>query len=158
MELVDTIEWACVLRGCRIQNELVEQWIWTNFCIKLDHSSTETIWIIQKATAMGDWWLAASSQHNCSHITLRAQFCGKPSNHPGGSALLQPRFGTLWLLAFTKTKITFEREEISDHQWNSGKCNRAAEGDWESCVRFQGAYLKGTEVSLSCVQCFLYPL
>ena len=29
--------------------------------------------------------------------------------------LLQPRFGALQLLAFLKTKITFEREEISDH-------------------------------------------
>ena len=30
--------------------------------------------------------------------------------------LLQPRFGALRLLAFPKTKITFEREEISDHR------------------------------------------
>ena len=29
---------------------------------------------------------------------------------------IQPRFGTLRLLAFPKTKITFEREEISDHR------------------------------------------
>ena len=34
---------------------------------------------------------------------------------------LQPRLGTLRLLAFPKTKITFERAEILDHQWDSGK-------------------------------------
>ena len=28
-----------------------------------------------------------------------------------------------------KTKITLEREEISDHQGDSGKYNRAVEGD-----------------------------
>ena len=41
--------------------EWIEQWISTRFCIKLEHSSMETIWVIQKATAMGNWWLAASS-------------------------------------------------------------------------------------------------
>ena len=46
---------------------------------------------------------------------------------------------TLWLLAFPKTKITFERV-ISDLQWNSGKQDGAADGDWENCVRSQGAY------------------
>ena len=34
----------------------------------------------------------------------------------------QPSYSPdLQLLAFPKTKITFEREEISDHQWYSGK-------------------------------------
>ena len=56
---------------------------------------------------------------------------------------LQTRFGALWLLAFPQTKITFEREEISDHQWVSGKLDRAADGDWENCVRSQGAYFEG---------------
>ena len=34
----------------------------------------------------------------------RAEFYGGTSNHPGDSALLQPRFGALRLLAFTKLK------------------------------------------------------
>ena len=73
-----------------------------------------------------------------------AEFFGMISNHPGDSAPLQPRFGTLWLVAFPKTKITFEREEISDCRWQWGKYDRAAgvigrnvlgpkvpkEGDW----------------------------
>ena len=35
--------------------ELVEQEICIKFCIKLEHSSTETIQVIQKGTAMGKW-------------------------------------------------------------------------------------------------------
>ena len=99
--------------------------------------------MIQKAAAMGNWWLAASSQHVHSCIMSPAEFFGKTSNHPGDSATLQPRVGTLRLRAFPKTKITFEREEISDHQWDSGKCNGAADGNWENWVRSQGAYFEG---------------
>ena len=103
----------------------------------------ETIRMIQKAEALGNWWLAASSwQHACSCITSHAKCFSKTSNHPGDSAPLQPRFGALWLLAFPQTKITFEREEISDHWWDSGKYDRAGDGDWENCVRSQGAYFE----------------
>ena len=35
--------------------EQVEQQICIKFCIKLEHSSTETIQMIEKATAMGNW-------------------------------------------------------------------------------------------------------
>ena len=50
--------------------EQVEQWIWTNFCVKLEHSSVETIWMTQKAAGLGNWWLAASSQQcTCSCIS-----------------------------------------------------------------------------------------
>ena len=55
----------------------------------------------------------------------------------------QPRFSAQWLLAFSQTKITFEREDISDHPWDSGKHSGVAHGDWENCVRSQGAYLEG---------------
>ena len=139
--------------------EQVEQWICIKFCIKLEHSSTETIWMIWKAAAMGNWLLAASPQQcACSCITSHAEIFGKTSNHPGDSASLQPRFGALWLWVFPKTKITFEREEISDHCWDSRKYDRAADGDsnkgfiqcsdqwkrcWENCVRSQGTYLEG---------------
>ena len=59
-------------------------------------------------------------------------------------------FGPLWLLALTKIKITFEREKISDHQWDSGKYDGAAGGDWENCVRSQGAYFEGDWVIVLC--------
>ena len=113
--------------------------------IKPEYSSAETVLMIQKATAMGNWWLAVSyPQYIHSCIMSHAEFFGKTSNHPGDSGPLQPRFGALWLLAFPKTKITFEREGTSDHRWDSEKYNRAADGDWENCVRSQGAYSEGT--------------
>ena len=112
--------------------------------------------MIQRAAAMGTWWLAASlPQCACSCTMSGAEFFGKRSNHLGDSVTLQPRFGALWLLAFPKTKITFEREEISDHGWDSGKYDGAADGDWENC-RSKVPTMKGAEASLFCVQCFLY--
>ena len=51
-------------------NEQVEQRICIKFCIMLEHSSVETIWLIQKASAMGNWWLAASSQHTLTHAHI----------------------------------------------------------------------------------------
>ena len=94
MGAVDTIEWACVLCGCHIQNDWVEQWICIRFCIKLDHSSTETIWMIQKAAAMGSWWLAASSQqraHLC--IMSRAEFFWQNIKSP---RWLSPPIAQIW--------------------------------------------------------------
>ena len=35
--------------------ERVEQRICIEFCVKLEHSSMETIQMIQKSTAMGNW-------------------------------------------------------------------------------------------------------
>ena len=125
--------------------EQVERWICIKFFIKLKHSSVKTIWMFQKATAMGKWWLAASSRQ-CAHscIPSHAEYFGETSNHPGDLAPLEPEFNVLQLPAFPKTKITFEREEISEeHQWDSGKYNGAADGDWENCVRSQGAYIDG---------------
>ena len=75
---------------------------------------------------------------------------------PGDSVPSEPTFGSLWLLTFPKTKITFDREEISLCQWDSGKYDGTADGEWENCVRSQCAYFEGAEVSLSYVQCFLY--
>ena len=52
--------------------EQVEQWVCIKFCIKLEHSSIETIQMIQQATAMVNCWSAASSwqcTHSCaSHL------------------------------------------------------------------------------------------
>ena len=116
MGAVDIVEWACVLCDHHIQND----WASTatnlhQICTKLEHSSAETIQMIQKAAGMGNSWLAALSQECAhSHIRCHAEFFGKTSNHPGDSALLQPRFGVLRLLAFPKTKITFPKLEGRD--------------------------------------------
>ena len=72
-----------------------------------------------------------------------AEVFGETSNHPRDSGPLQPRFDTLWLLTFPKIKITFEREKISDRQWDSGKYNWIVDGNWENCVRSQGTYFEG---------------
>ena len=114
----------------------VEQWICIKFWVKFEHSSAETILMIQKATAVGNWWLAASWWH-CAHscIMSYADFFGETSCYPGNSAPVQLRFSVLQLLAFPTTKITFERAEISGCQWDSGKYD----GNWENCVRSQCA-------------------
>ena len=51
-----------------------------------------------------------------AHASHLVQGFGEMSNHPDDSATLQPRFGSPGILTFPKTKITFEREEISDYQ------------------------------------------
>ena len=89
----------------------VEHKLCIKFCIKLEHSSMETIGMIQKSAAVVNWWLAASSQQSTpSCIMFRTEVYGKISSHPSDSAPLQPRFGALQLLAFPKTKITFSIE------------------------------------------------
>ena len=123
--------------------ERVKQQICIKFCIKLEQSSKGTIPMIQKTEAIGNGWLAASSQqHAPLCITSLAEFFVK-HQIPGDSAPLQPRFDALRLLAFPKTKITFEREEISERPWDSGKYDRVADGNWENCVRSQGASFEG---------------
>ena len=55
--------------------ERVEQWICIKFCVKLEHTSAKTTQMIEKAAAMGSWWLvASSSQHTRSCITSHAGF------------------------------------------------------------------------------------
>ena len=137
--------------------EWAEQWICIKFCVKLEHSSTKTIQMIQKAAAMGKWWMAASSQqHARSCITSHAEFLVKHQitqvTQPHNSPDLEPC--DFWL--FPKTKITFEREEISHCQWDSRKYVGAADGKWENCVRSQGAYFEGDWGIIVLLQCFLY--
>ena len=138
--------------------ERVQLWICVKFYVKLEHFSAETFWMIQKAAAMGSWWLAAlSPQCICSYIIFPAEFFCETSNHPADSAPLQPRFGALWLLAFTQTKVTFERQKISDLQWDSRKNDRAADGDWENCMRSQSAYFEGDwGVIVPCTMFLIY--
>ena len=91
--------------------------------------------------AAGDWQLHHNNVPTYASCLVQS-FFGETSNQPVTQPRLQPRFGTLWLLAFPKTKITFEREEISDRWGDSGKYNRATDGDWENYVRSQGAYFE----------------
>ena len=126
-------------------SEWVAQWICITFCV---------VW-----TFLHGSYAADSEGHSYEQLVIgsfittmqplmyRVLFIGvffdKTSNHPGDSAPLWPKFGTLWLLTFLKTKMTFERKEISNHQWDSGKYNGAADGNLEKYVRSQGAYFEG---------------
>ena len=137
--------------------EQVEQLICNKFCIKLEHSSAETIWMTQKALAMGNWWLAASSQQcACSCITSHAECFGKTSNHTGDWAPLQPRFGTLQLLDFPKLKSSLKGKRfqtIDEIQENTkGQLMAIRRTMWGPKV----PTWKGTKVSLSYIQGLLY--
>jgi hypothetical protein len=57
---------------------------------------------------------ASSRQRACPFYNSHAGFFGKASHHPGLSAPLQPRFGSLLILSSPKVKIAFEREEICE--------------------------------------------
>ena len=135
--------------------EQVEQQICIRFCVKLEHFSVETIWTIQKAAAMGNWWLAASSWLRAhSRIVSCTEFFGETSNHPGDSAPLQPRFGDLQLFPKLKSLLKEKRfQTICEIQENiSGQLMATGRTAWGPKV----PTLKGTEVSLSYVQFFLY--
>ena len=121
--------------------EGVEQWICIKFCFKLEHSAAETIHMIQKATAMGNWWLALHQDNAPTHVSrLMPSVLVKDCIRLFSPCTAQ--IWCLWLLAFPQAKITFEGGEISGHQWNSGKYVGSADGNWENSVRSQGAYFE----------------
>ena len=127
------------------------------FCVKLEHSSTETTQMIQKATAMGNWWLAAlSQQHAHSSVMSFAEFFSKTSNHPGDSAPYSPDLVPCNFWLFPKLKLPSKGkrfqtvDEIQDN--TTGQLMAIGRTVWSPKV----PTLKGTEVSLSYVQCFLY--
>ena len=124
--------------------EWAEQWICTKFCIKLDHSSMETIQMIQKAAAMGNWWLAAVStrQHACLYIISPAEVFGENEITQVTQLPYSPDLAPCNFWLFSKLKSPL-REKRFDCQQDSGKYNRVADGNWEHCVRSQGAYCEG---------------
>ena len=137
--------------------EWVEQRVCIRFCIKLEHSSTEATQMTQKATAMGNWWLAASSrQCACLCVRSRAEFLVKHQI----TQVTQPPYGTdlvpwdFWLFPKLKSPLKGKRFQTTDEfQENStGKLMVIGRTVWGPKV----PTLKGTEVTLSYVQCFLY--
>ena len=125
--------------------EWEEQQIYIKFCVKLEHSLMETILMIPRLQL----WATGDRQLHHNHVPPHASrlvqsIFDKTSNHSGDSAPLQSRSGTLRLLAFPKTKITLENQEISDHQWDSEKYDGASDGELiGKTVRFQGVYFEG---------------
>ena len=59
----------CVAVTFKMTEQVLMQWICIKFCVKFERSSAETVWMIQKAAAMGSWWLAASSWQ-CAHSCI----------------------------------------------------------------------------------------
>ena len=73
----------CVVVAFKM-TEQVEQWIYIKFCIKLEHSSKETIWLIQKA--FGDDAMSAA-EINVWHKRFQdGQESVKSDPHSGRSA------------------------------------------------------------------------
>ena len=74
--------------------ERVEQGICIQFCVKLEHCSMETIWMIQSLQlwAAGDWQL---HQDKAPAHHVWGRLFAETSNHPGDSVPLQPRFDAL---------------------------------------------------------------
>ena len=120
----------CVVVAFKM-TEWVEQWTCIRFCIKLEHSFAGII-DHSEGHSYGQLMIGSfitTTRLLMHHFPYRV-FCQNiKSNHPGDSAPLQPRFGALWLLACPKIEIAFEREEISDHQWDSGKHDGAADSN-----------------------------
>ena len=93
--------------------EQVEQWIWIKFCIKCEHSSMETIQMIQKVTSMGSWWLAASSQQcACSCIMSFAECFGDKSNYTGDSSPYSPDLVSHDFWLFPKLKLPLKGKKF----------------------------------------------
>ena len=154
--------------------EQVEQGICIKFCVKLEHSSwtVETVQMIQKAAAMGSWWVAASSWHEPTHTSgLVQSFSSETSNHPRDSAPYSPDLVPCNFWLFPKLKPPLKGERGRDFRplmrfreiWGS------ADGDWEHCVRSRAAYFEGdwgvivlyTVFLVSCISfnnVFIFPI
>ena len=116
----------------------------------------ETIQMIQEGTAMGNWWLAASSwlrAHSC--VTSRAECFGETSNHTGDSAPHNHNLAScnFWLFPKLKSPLKGKRFQTVDeiHENMMEQLMAIERTVWGTKV----LALKGTEVSLSYVQCFL---
>ena len=124
--------------------EWVEQWICIKFCGSLNIPPWKLLGWFRRPQlwATGGWQLHHNNMPAYTSRLVRS-FLSKHQITP----VTQPCH--IWDLApcgiwlFPKTKITFEREETLDHWWDPGKYDRAADGDWENCVRSHGSYCEG---------------
>ena len=105
--------WACVLCGCCIQNDWVEQWICIKFCVKLEHCSMETIQMIQKAASMatGDWQL--HRDHMPTHASCFMQsFLAKHQITQVTQPLYSPDLASCDFWLFPKLKSPLKRKRF----------------------------------------------
>ena len=102
--------------------------------------------VVQEATAMSNWWLAASSQkntpaHACieSHVEFLAKHQFTQVTQPLYSPDLVP--WDFWL--FPKLKSPLKGKKFQTIDGIQENTMGAADGDWENCVRSHSAYLEG---------------
>ena len=139
--------------------EWVDQWICIKFCVKFEHSSAETIQMIQKAAATGNWWLAASSRQHAHSCITSSTVLGQNIKSP---RWLSPHYSpdltpcSFWLFPKLKSPLKRKRFQIID------EIQENTTGQLMAIERTVGGpkapTLKGTEASFSYVQCFLYLL
>ena len=128
----------------------VEQWICIQFCVKLQRSSTETIGMIQKAAATGNWWFGSFCSYNTpAHISHLMQVLAKHqitqvTQTPYSSDLAPCNF---WLFPKLKSSLKGKRFQIiNEIQENTtGQLMEIGRTVWGPKV----PTLKGTEASLS---------
>ena len=134
-----------------------EQWICIKFCVKLEHSSAETIWVMQ-LWVTGDWQLHCYNMP--AHVSRLVQsFLEKHQITQVTWTLYSPDLVpcNFWLFPKLKLSLTRKRfQTIGEIEENmTGQLMAIRRTVWDSKV----PTLKGTEVlctSLSYVQCFLY--
>ena len=136
--------------------ERVEQQICIKFCVKLEHSFTKTTWVIQKATAMGNWWLAASLQQHAHSCIMSCTECfwwniksPRWLNPTIAPILFFVTSGFSRLKSRLKGKKLQTTNEIQEN--TMGTLMAIGRTVWGPKV----PTLKETEVSLSYAQCFL---
>ena len=114
--------------------------------------------MIQKAAAV---WATSDWQLHHNHVPTHASclvqsFFGETSNHPGDSAPFSPDLVpcNFWLFPKLNSLLKGKRFQIIDETQENMM-------GWLMAIRravggSEVPTLKGTEVSLSCVECFLY--
>ena len=137
--------------------EQVEQWICIKFCVKLEHSSVESIWMVQKAIAMSNWWLAASSWqrvHSC--IISQTGYFWWNIKSPGWLSDPPP---PIWHPA---TFGFYQNQNYLSKGRDFRPLMRFRKIQWGCWWQLGEGYeaprcllWRGTEALLSCVQCFL---
>ena len=145
----------CVATAFKV-TEWVEQGICVKFCIKLEHSSAETIWMNQKGHSY--WQLMIGSfimtMHPLTHHISCRDFWWNIKTPRWFSPTIAP-FGTcnFWLFPKPKSPLKGKRfQTISETQENkTGQLMAIGRTVWGPKV----PTLKGTEAALSCVQMFL---
>ena len=136
--------------------ERVEQWICIRFCVKLEHAVVKQSGCFRwpQLWATDDWKLPCNKVP--AHASHLVQSFGAKHQITQVTQIwaLKTRFGALQLLAFPKSPLKGKRfQTVNEIQENrTGQLMTIGRTVWGPKV----PTLKGTEASLSYIQCFLY--